>query len=95
VAELKILEAMPEGIWVSSGWLSAKVWPAKFRSIGHRRGKWQRMGAMLYKMWNKGLVHRRITDTNQKQWLRAKPTPNARTEPRLPETGMAKRKDKQ
>lgn len=54
---------------VSAAWLAARMWPeAKGKSFGARSGRWQRMGAILQRLNNRGLVWRTVTEFNQKLW---------------------------
>lgn len=69
---------------VNASWLAGKAWPeAKGKWFGARSGRWQRMGAILQRLNNRGLVWREITEYNQKLWTistagrRLVDTPNA------------------
>lgn len=68
--ERSILRAMNTGRGnFSAAWLAGKMWPAaRGRTFGSRSGRWQRMGAIMERLHQRGLVRRNITEHNQKLW---------------------------
>jgi len=66
----RLLIAMPEN-WVSAGWMASKMWPEKYTGPWSRRSaKWQKMGAMLKKLYDRGLVIKDTTEHGQHLWRR-------------------------
>lgn len=68
---------MSADAYTTSRRLAEKTWERKGGGVGRRNAQWQRMGAILWRMKERGLVTYRTTDHGQKEWRRRMQTPNA------------------
>ena len=60
---------MNPGHFTTARLLSDTAWPQKGYHGPRRSGRWQAMGAILHRLAKRGLVLKKISDTNQNRWL--------------------------
>jgi hypothetical protein len=70
-AEKKVLDALSLDQWTSASFLAGLVWKDLPGPLGKRSGQWQRMGALLHKLYDRGFVYRKTTPHNQRLWRRS------------------------